>query len=103
MNKKTLAIALIMTLTGAGSFGLGRLSVLEKNIENKNAEIIVPKLQNLKDVDESTFGFVASKNGTKYYPVNCSSASRINDENKVYFETEQEALDAGLEKSSTCD
>lgn len=46
--------------------------------------------------------FVASKNGTKYYPSNCKSANRIKEENRVYFKTEQEAQSSGYERTSTC-
>lgn len=46
--------------------------------------------------------FVASKNGSKYYPIGCGGVSRINEENKVYFSSEQEALDKGYEKASGC-
>jgi len=46
--------------------------------------------------------FVASKNGTKYYPVGCKSANRIKDENKIYFATAQEAELEGLTPAATC-
>jgi Tfp pilus assembly protein PilW len=46
--------------------------------------------------------YVASKNGTKYYPVHCKSANRINEENKVYFSTPKEAELEGLTAASTC-
>lgn len=46
--------------------------------------------------------FVASKNGTKYYPVNCKSADRIKEENKVYFATAEEAELEDLTPASTC-
>ncbi|MDA1335213.1 MAG: hypothetical protein O2794_04385 [bacterium] len=46
--------------------------------------------------------FVASKNGSKYYPIDCKSANRINDENKIFFESESEATDSGFERTSSC-
>lgn len=41
--------------------------------------------------------YVASKNGTKYHPVDSGSAKQIKDENKVYFKNQEEAEAAGYE------
>lgn len=101
LDKNSLLLILIIVLSNFGSFGLGRLSVFEDKKQQEDVKIIVPKLSNL-DIDETKFAFVASKNGTKYYPINCKSASRIKTENKIYFLTEDEAKDSGLERSSTC-
>lgn len=46
--------------------------------------------------------FVASKSGTKYYPVGCGSAKRIKPENQVFFATEDAAVAAGYARASTC-
>lgn len=46
--------------------------------------------------------FVASKTGTKYYPSDCGSVSRIKEENRVYFGTEDEAKDKGYERTTAC-
>lgn len=46
--------------------------------------------------------FVASKTGTTWYPVECTSANRIKEENKVFFTSEEEASRAGYKKSSQC-
>lgn len=101
IDKKTLSLVAIIILTATGSFGLGRLSIVDQYKNDQEAQIIVPKLAPL-NVDESKFAFVASKNGTKYYPIGCKSAARIKPENRVYFNTTEEAEDSGLEKSSTC-
>lgn len=45
---------------------------------------------------------MASKNGSKYYFSNCGGLSRIKIENMVYFSSEQNAINKGLEKSKTC-
>ena len=45
---------------------------------------------------------VASKNGTKYYLPGCSGIDRIKPENRVFFDTEEQALDAGYEISKNC-
>ncbi len=46
--------------------------------------------------------FVASKNGTKVYPTECSYAKRIKDENKIFFNNLKEAHELGYEESIRC-
>lgn len=46
--------------------------------------------------------FVASKTGTKYYPKDCGSISRIKEENRIYFATEKEAQDKGYARTESC-
>ncbi len=46
--------------------------------------------------------FVASKNGSKYYPVNCKSASRIKPENQIFFASSTEATSRGYVLSDQC-
>ncbi len=46
--------------------------------------------------------YVASKNGTKYYLPSCGTVNRIKEENKIYFNTKEEAEAAGFGPSSTC-
>lgn len=40
-------------------------------------------------------GFVASKNGKRYYRVDSKSAKRISDKNRIYFESEELAKNSG--------
>jgi hypothetical protein len=44
--------------------------------------------------------FVASVSGAKYYFLTCAETKRIKEENKIFFKTEQEAIDAGYSASS---
>lgn len=46
--------------------------------------------------------FVASKTGSRYYPIDCKSSSRIKPENKIYFNTAADAEHAGLTLASGC-
>lgn len=46
--------------------------------------------------------YVASKTGTKYYPVGCAAAKRIKDSNKIFFDTAAEAQAAGLGLAAGC-
>ena len=45
---------------------------------------------------------VASKNGAKYYLSTCSGVKRIKEENKVFFNSETDAINAGYTKASNC-
>jgi hypothetical protein len=101
IDKKSLLLILIIVLTSSASFGLGRLSIIEEYRTKDNVEIIVPKLEGLK-VDESKFKYLASKSGTKYYPISCKSANRIKPENRVYFNSADEAEEEGLTLASGC-
>lgn len=50
----------------------------------------------------TTGAFVASKNGTKYYPADCSAVSRIKEENRVWFASEADAKLQGYTRTTTC-
>ncbi len=49
-----------------------------------------------------TAAYVGSVNGTKYYPIGCSGASRIKPENQILFATMEEAEGSGYTQSTTC-
>ncbi len=50
---------------------------------------------------QATGQFVASKNSTKYHPIDSGTAKRIKDENKVFFQTKAEAENAGFEAGAS--
>jgi hypothetical protein len=50
----------------------------------------------------NTGSYIASKNGTKYYPPGCAGAKRIQDANRVYFINKAEAESAGYSLAATC-
>ncbi len=68
---------------------------------NKEALLLWEEYQSLKS-SQTSDGFVASKNGTLVYPVNCSGAKRIKEENRVYFGSIEEALSMGYKESTNC-
>ncbi len=109
----------IMVVLAAGSFGLGRLSksstggtgITLQTVSLTQEAAAQAALQSATDTKESTSisssksapeAIFGSKNGTKYYWASCSGASRIKEENKVFWSSEEEARGAGYEKSSTC-
>ncbi len=51
---------------------------------------------------DTSGGFVASKNGTKYFPTSCGSAKTIKEENKIIFQSTSEAESAGYTPAKNC-
>ncbi len=114
------AIVTFMIIVGMVSFYLGRLSIntsanttaVADAKENLISEKNISQLKNTTSVQKSSTStlpltqkegrYVASVNGTKYYPLDCSSVSRIKEENKVFFNSQSEAETAGYSKSTTC-
>ena len=60
------------------------------------------KQEKMGTATAETGKYVASKNGSKYYLPSCGTANRIKEENKIYFNTKEEAEAAGFGPSSTC-
>ena len=46
--------------------------------------------------------YIASKNGKKYYPADCTGASKIKEANRTYFATALLAESAGYARASGC-
>lgn len=101
IDKKSIALIAIIVLSATASFGLGRLSIVEEYRDKSEARVIIPELPNLS-IDESKYAFVASKSGSVYYPKGCKSVNRIKPENRVLFETEEEAEAGGLTPAASC-
>ena len=102
-------IAFVVILVGLAGFGLGKLSRNEElpvRIEYVQQDLTSEKTQSIpsaETVPPSQLGtIIASKNGTKYYFPNCRGVGNIKDENKVFFQTEEEAISAGYSKASGC-
>lgn len=105
--EKDILIILIIILVGLISFGLGRLSVISENktpitVKNltRSVNLSTSDVDSIDNADEKLF--VVSKNGTKYHYPWCSGAQRINEENKIWFNTKEEAEKAGYTPASNC-
>ncbi len=121
---KNILTVLIVVLVGLGSFELGRLSKelqssgikieypnQEANVLGAETEQVVtsPKetpwgKNNQSNQLPSAIGkaYFASSRGSKYYSIGCSGGKTLKEENKIYFNTADEAERAGYELSSTC-
>jgi hypothetical protein len=115
--KGDLFIVLLLILVGTASFGLGKLSSLEKRKTPisilKTKELLTATVAESFDTNTSSNvnsktqtqwkGIVlASKSGTKYYYPWCTGVSRIKEENKVWFLSIEDARSAGLTPASGC-
>jgi len=111
LSNEIFVISMII-LIGFAGFGLGRLSILEgqklpisvENIKNdKMLADVSSSVKNIIDENQNSGGLVvASKNGTKYHYPWCSGAKRINEANKIYFSSIEEAKKAGYTPASNC-
>ncbi|MFA6585714.1 MAG: Ada metal-binding domain-containing protein [Candidatus Paceibacterota bacterium] len=109
---KDIMVVIIIILVGLGSFGLGRLSKDSSNegikidYGNQEANAISSLNQNTntsQNTQKSISGnFFASSKGSKYYSTSCNAGKTIKQENRVYFDTSEEAESAGFELSSSC-
>ena len=108
-------LPLCFVLLGLTAFGLGRLSVMEgggprlliqmpdgttQSAAVYTARETAPAAAVQAPVSSGTY--VASKSGTKFYPVGCSAAGRIKEGNRVYFATMAEAQAAGYSAATNC-
>ena len=105
----------LILIVGFGSFFLGRLSVTSQNIgissdnnlttskynSNYQAKYTESKLQSTASSSQEG-KYLASKNGKLYYTASCKASNRIKPENRVWFGTESDAIEAGYSKSSSC-
>lgn len=103
-----LFIVFLLILVGFGSFGLGRLSAVEGD---KTGVVIEyggnPSTSNTVAAtsilaDKSGGSVVGSKNGSKYHFPWCSGATRMKEENKVWFATIEDAKKAGYTPAGNC-
>ncbi|MBI2507313.1 MAG: hypothetical protein HYW09_01725 [Candidatus Niyogibacteria bacterium] len=100
-NKSDLFIAVSFLLISLIGFGFGRLSYIIQ--EKPEIKIENVRLGDLTDPRTNSAAiYVASKNGSAYYPSACPGASRIKEENKVWFSSSKEAEGRGYKPAKNC-
>lgn len=128
---KDILTVIIVILVGLSSFGLGRMSkntsvadlssthltmpanalmgqesaingLNEANIGSKRVLSTIKSTQKDTDISAKSGNFFASKRGHKYYTNGCTSGNNLKEENKIYFQTKEEAERAGYTLSSSC-
>lgn len=111
-NKLDIFVALVIFFVGISSFGLGRLSVLwtkkeSITIENQvNGEYETNNSASIISTSSKSVSvkgkYVASKFGKSYNFSWCPGTSRIKEENKIWFNTKEEAESRGYKPSGNC-
>lgn len=118
-----IALVSVLIMLAVGSFALGRLSVegdfhptvtirpaetkTNKTTEAQAAPAAVAVVKRGTESTgsaESTAGgkYVASKSGSAYHLPWCSGAQRIKEENKIYFNSKEDAEKAGYHPAGNC-
>lgn len=101
---------LLILLVGLLGYTLGMASATSKS--DTQSEVFTPlvfeqgaMLSDAAVTKEmiATGDYVASVHGTKYHFVWCGSADRINEENRVYFDSAEKARAAGYTPAATCE
>jgi hypothetical protein len=110
-------LLLLIFLIAFASFGLGRLSVAsDTDLETHSISFTVEDQSsatgNLFTAPSTSFEqatnltqagkYVASVNGSKYHFPWCSGAQRINEENKIWFDSTESARAAGYTPAANC-
>ncbi len=99
IERQDIFFACLILLVGLGSFGLGRLSIIEGNKTPLKIDYLEFQQANLGAVSGK---YVASKSGTKYHLPWCSGAQRISKKNKIWFNTKEEAESKGYTPANNC-
>ena len=114
-NQSDLYIAVIIFLVGMASFGLGRLSVLwprkepitvtssqDTILENYATDSTTTSQKSPAGVSTFMGKYVASRSGKYYHFPWCPGALKIKEENKIWFQTKEEAESGGLKPAGNC-
>ncbi len=104
MNKKSNVIigASAVGVIGLAILGMSMIPKEGKGNEVVERQVAVEVEAPVAIIPTESGEFVASKQGKKYFPVDCGTAKAIKEENKVFFGSESEAQAAGYERSLTC-
>ncbi len=104
----------VIVLVGFSAFALGRLSTIERPKVNIIGGEQAKNMQQMSHISEnqpaSSAGiieqkkgsYVASKNGSVYHLPWCSGVSRMKEENKVWFDSKEDAENAGYRPAANC-
>ncbi len=93
-------VGIIVMLVGLGSFGLGRLSV----VETPQGPVTLLEASSSPETPQIPLGgqLVAARTGTVYYYPWCAGAAKITPEKQVWFPTEAAAQKAGFRAAKNC-
>ncbi len=105
-HEKDLFIAFLVILSSTLSYGLGRLSYLERIRTpvtiSQGSSSTPASIQIIEDETSADTRIVASQKGTKYYYPWCGGSKTIKSENRRYFTTAAAAELAGYTRAGNC-
>ncbi len=101
------AILLVVFLIGLGIGLLINNNEPSQIIIDKNAKIGLSAQNDGQITDTNSNykilgNFLASINGKAYYPKDCAAANRIKEENRIWFDTKEEAEVQGYKPAQNC-
>jgi len=97
---KLLAIIALSTLLVIG-FGL-RISLLRAKTPIRIDNMPINMSSGPTATTQAIKSFMASKNGSKYYPIGCKAGERIKPENRIFFANREGAEAAGYTRAVNC-
>lgn len=122
--KTEIRFSVLISLIALLAFGLGRLSVIyggegefeivypensqgasvleAVSFQVPGSSLVAPEKPEADSYQLKASAYVASKTGSAYHLPWCSGAQRIKEENKIYFETKEEAEAAGYTPAANC-
>lgn len=124
VNRQDIWVVIIIILTSIASFGLGRLSSIwpaktpiriegtaairtanfgDTTEAKNNGHLPYQEASQKNDKTSARSGkYVASKSGTAYHYPWCIGAARIKEENKIWFNSKEEAEKTGYKPAGNC-
>lgn len=115
-HRSDLFIAAVIFLVGLGSFGLGRLSAImpvKPPIKVTPPQTTDTTIQDTSSATTRAGGlttkataaagrYLGSVSGTAYHLPWCPGAQRIKEQNKIWFQTKEEAEQKGYKPAGNC-
>jgi len=70
----------------------------EIEIDNDLTRLQDASVSKINDTNQGKYLYVASKKGKKFYEIKSKKAKQLSDKNKIYFQTKEEAVQAGYKE-----
>jgi uncharacterized protein YpmB len=78
------------------------IAVTKNIINTPNQDQVEASINSVIETKSQIGKIIASKNGKRYYYESCTGVNRIKPENRIYFDTKEQAEAKGLTLASGC-